>query len=68
MKKQPPDVSNLVHSIEEVCGITRLSRPTVRKEINSGDLRSFRVGRRLFVAHGALLKWIASKESQVQAA
>lgn len=56
------DIQTLAVSVEEACGLTNLSRPTVYKEINAGRLKSFTQGRRRLIAIESLRAWIAAKE------
>lgn len=60
------DTHTLAVSIEEACGLTNLSRPTVYKEINAGRLKSFTQGRRRLIAIESLRAWIAARERETK--
>ena len=55
-------------SVPEVMDRTGLSRQAVYNEINSGRLKSFKVGRRRLVSPAALNAWVLSLENRVEAA
>jgi len=53
-------------SIEEVLnGPLKVARPTLYGLINSGQLRTFTVGRRRFVSDSALSEFIEAREAAV---
>ena len=56
--------SNSAHSIPKVCELLDLSHPSIYSEINSGRLRSFKVGRRRFVSQEAINAWIRDREAE----
>lgn len=51
------------YSINEVCNMTGLCRQTVYNQINSGQLRSFKVGKRRLISPAALDEWVTLHES-----
>jgi len=54
-------------SVPEVMSSTGLSRQTVYREINSGRLRSFKVGKRRLVSPAALADWVRRLEREAAA-
>lgn len=59
----PPPLS---HTIEETMAELNSSRATVYKEIRDGRLLSFKIGRRRFVSHEALVGYIRAREREAQ--
>jgi excisionase family DNA binding protein len=49
-------------SVPDVMESAGLSRGTVYKEINSGRLNSFKVGRRRLISPAALDNWVKGRE------
>jgi len=50
------------YSINQLMEVLHVSRQTVYDEINSGRLKTFRIGRRRFVSDDALRKYIKDRE------
>lgn len=71
MTKIPPNqachAGRIALSVPEVMASTRLSRQTVYHELNSGRLRSFKVGKRRLVTPAALADWVARLEREAAA-
>lgn len=63
MKKSTRELPLAGLSVEEVMESTGLSRQTVYNQINSGALRSFKVGRRRLVSPSALQSWVKRLEN-----
>ena len=55
------------YSINEVCKMTGLCRQSVYNQINSGHLRSYKVGKRRLISPGALDDWVSAKEASTAA-
>lgn len=51
-----------VLSIDQCCRYLGLSKPMIYREINQGELRTFRVGARRMISEDALREWIKKKE------
>lgn len=67
MNDSNPDAAAV--TIREACKVLGgISHVTVYRLINSGELRSFRVGRRRLVSIDAIHDYIASAEKGAQAA
>ena len=62
MKMVHRDVPVVGLSVPEVMASTGLSRQSVYSEINSGRLRSFKVGKRRLVSPTALTAWVTRLE------
>lgn len=45
-------------SVEEVCDLVGLSRPTLYRELNEGRLKASKLGRKTFISREALQEWI----------
>jgi len=55
-------LENFSYSIIQLMEILHVSRQTVYDEINSGRLKTFKIGRRRFVSDDALRKYIEDRE------
>jgi excisionase family DNA binding protein len=53
--------ARLLFTVNEACGVLHLSRPVVYQLINSGELRSFKVGNARRIPAQALEEYVASK-------
>jgi len=53
-------------SIPEVMEATGLCRQTIYTQINSGELESFKVGRRRLVSPQALSRWVHRLETRTR--
>ena len=53
----------ILFSLAEVCGRTRLGRTTIYSEINLGRLKIVKVGRRTLVTQAALKAWLEQLEA-----
>ena len=53
-----------VNTIKETSDILRQSHQTTYNEINSGRLKTYKVGRRRFVSAEALRKYIKDREAE----
>ncbi len=54
--------TELAVTVDEAARITKISRPSIYAELNSGRLRSFALGRRRLISVRALKDWIAERE------
>ncbi|NEV62270.1 helix-turn-helix domain-containing protein [Thiorhodococcus minor] len=61
--KQPRQIQPVGLSIDETIKATGLGRTSVYKEIAEGRLRSYKVGRRRFVAPDELVRWRQAAEA-----
>jgi len=50
------------YSIIQLMEVLHVSRQTIYDEINSGRLKTFKIGRRRFVSDDALRKYIKDRE------
>lgn len=50
------------YSIEQACKVLNFSRQTIYEEINSGRLKTYKVGTRRFVSVGAIDTYIKDRE------
>jgi len=57
-------LENFSYSIIQLMEVLHVSRQTVYDEINSGRLKTFKIGRRRFVSDDALRKYIKDRESE----
>ncbi|WP_296703007.1 helix-turn-helix domain-containing protein [Thiocapsa sp. UBA6158] len=64
MKQQPRSIEPVGLSIEETIKATGLGRTSIYKEIAEGRLKTYRVGRRRFVAADALRQWVDSHQQR----
>lgn len=62
MAKLPRNLPPAGLSVPEVMQSTGLSRQKVYDEINSGSLRSFKVGRRRLISPAAIDAWVRKLE------
>ncbi|HLN06033.1 MAG TPA: helix-turn-helix domain-containing protein [Acidimicrobiales bacterium] len=53
--------ARLLFTVNETCDVLHLSRPVVYQLINSGELRSFKVGNARRIPAQALEEYVASK-------
>ena len=53
------------YSIIQLMEILHVSRQTIYDEINSGRLKTFRIGRRRFASSNAVHEYIDDRESEV---
>ncbi len=58
------DSTALAVTVDEAARITKVSRPSIYVELNSGRLRSFTLGRRRLISLRALKDWIAARERE----
>lgn len=58
------DAPKASYSVDDVIGSTGLSRQTIYNEINSGRLKSFKVGRRRLISPAALDAWVKQLEKE----
>ncbi|MCG8016826.1 MAG: helix-turn-helix domain-containing protein [Candidatus Thiodiazotropha sp. 'RUGA'] len=56
-------MNSQIHTVKEAMEILRSSRATVYLLINSGRLRSFKIGNRRYVTREALKQFIAHAEA-----
>ena len=52
------------YSINQLMEVLHVSRQTVYDEINSGRLKTFKIGRRRFVSDDALREYIKDREEE----
>ena len=57
-----PDDGVVVYDVAEVLRRLRVTRPTIYRFLNSGELRSFRLGTRRLVSAEALADFIRTRE------
>lgn len=50
----------LMHDIEGACAQTSLSRTTLYEEIKAGHITTVKVGRRTYITHAELERYVAS--------
>lgn len=53
-----------IHSINETCELVGLSRASVYREIESGRLKSIKVGARRFITPDHIKTWLQSLEAK----
>jgi len=53
------------YSINQLMEVLHVSRQTVYDEINSGRLKTFKIGRRRFVSDDALREYIKDREEEM---
>ncbi len=53
----------ILFSLAEICGSTGLGRTTIYSEINSGRLKTVKVGRRTLVTRPAREAWLQQLEA-----
>jgi excisionase family DNA binding protein len=58
----------LAYTIEQAALVSNFSRSRIYREIKSGDLKSFTIGRRRMISDEALKKRIRELEKQAEAA
>ena len=63
IRKAEP-VRKLVYSIPEACEATGVNKDTIYKGINTGQLRSLKIGRRRLIRVEALSKWLENLEAE----
>ena len=49
--------ADMAYTINEFCALFKLSKPTVYAEINSGRLRSYKVGRKRCISRQSAQLW-----------
>lgn len=54
------------YPVKETCAVLGISKPTLMKEINSGRLKHYRVGHRMFVSHHAAVEWQRAREVETE--
>ncbi|RFF29218.1 helix-turn-helix domain-containing protein [Wenzhouxiangella sediminis] len=59
IEQQQSDNSAFLLTIEEAISSTRTSRATLYREINSGRLKTVKIGRRRYVTPEAIREWVA---------
>jgi len=59
---QVQQLQKLGYSIEEFAKLLGVCKQTIYNEINNGNLKTFKVGRRRFVSPQAGTKYIADRE------
>ena len=59
-------MNRAAYSVNEFAQMNNICRATVYKEIASGTLQTFKVGRRRLISANAANKWVAAKESEGQ--
>jgi len=57
-------LENFSYSIIQLIEVLHVSRQTVYDEINSGRLKTFKIGRRRFVSDDALREYIKDREEE----
>jgi len=57
-------LENFSYSIIQLMEVLHVSRQTVYDEINSGRLKTFKIGRRRFVSDDALREYIKDREEE----
>jgi len=57
-------VRKLVYNIPEACEAADVNKDTIYKGINSGKLRSLKIGRRRLIRIEALSKWLKDLEDE----
>ena len=57
-------VTKLVYSIPEACEAAGVNKDTIYKGINTGQLRSLKIGRRRLIRVEALSKWLENLEAE----
>ena len=55
--------ADMAYTINEFCALFKLSKPTVYTEINSGRLRSYKVGRKRCISRQSAEVWQSHLES-----
>lgn len=58
----PPDRSGLLMSVAHIAAATDVPIPSLYKAIRRGDLRSVRLGRRVWVPRQAFEAWLDGEE------
>lgn len=56
------EIQPLAYSVDEAADMLGVCRTTIFNEIKSGDLRSFKIGRRRLISEDALEDYIQNKE------
>lgn len=56
--------NRIAYSIEEAISALRISKKTIYQLINRGTLRTYKVGRRRYCSHSAILECQASLEEK----
>ena len=64
---EPTDPKIQLHTMSEVQGILRVSKPTVHRLVTGGELSSVRVGHRRFVTEAALVDFIEGQSATAAA-
>ncbi len=54
------------YTVECVAEATGLCRRTIYKEMDSGRLKSFKVGTRRLISASALREWVAERENEAK--
>lgn len=55
--------ARLCYSVEQAIDVTGLSRKGIYQVINSGELRSYKVGKRRFISHDAIIEFVRQREA-----
>lgn len=50
-----------IFTVNDVIKKTNLSKPTILKLLNEGEISSFRVGKRRLIPEAALVRWVEKK-------
>ena len=45
-------------TVQDICAVTGLSAPVVRRAVNSGKIDGCKIGRRIFVAKPVFLRYV----------
>jgi len=56
-------MEKITNSIQEAAEILGLSRQSVYNELNSGRLKSYKVGKRRFISSEALVRYVNDREA-----
>ena len=56
----------LAYSIAEACGLLGVGRTTLYSLIKSGDIETFKIGRRRVITDEALRAWLASMRCKTE--
>jgi excisionase family DNA binding protein len=62
-----PSPAKIGYSVADVCKMTGLCRQSIYNQINSGHLRSFKVGKRRLISPQALDEWVIAQEASTAA-
>lgn len=60
-------MDKMLYSLDEVAGMTDLSKTTVKTIVTRGELLSVKVGKRRLVTAAALQRWIDERTAEAEA-